>query len=277
MSSWIVGMDGSADAEHALRWAVAQAVDRPIALTAVTAWSVPTIPVEAGAVLVPNMFEVEQSYLRRLERQIAAVDTRGMAITATVAEGSPAGVLLDASAGAELLVVGGRGVGRFRGALLGSVSQRCVNHATVPVAVIPSDAGTEPTARVVVGFDQSEHAANAVRWALDFCAPDVAITVLGAFALAPWLQEDVVREHHPREVDDAERQFREALAALDPQGRVTPSFVLADPRYALSIAAHEADLVVLGARGSGAIRAALIGSVTSWMLHAATRATVVVH
>ncbi len=270
-------MDGSADAEHALRWAVAQAVDRPIALTAVAAWSVPTIPVEAGAVLVPNMFEVEQSYLRRLERQIAAVDTRGMAITATVAEGSPAGVLLDASAGAELLVVGGRGVGRFRGALLGSVSQRCVNHATVPVAVIPSDAGTEPTARVVVGFDQSEHAANAVRWALDFCAPDVAITVLGAFALAPWLQEDVVREHHPREVDDAERQFREALAALDPQGRVTPSFVLADPRYALSIAAHEADLVVLGARGSGAIRAALIGSVTSWMLHAATRATVVVH
>ena len=83
-------MDGSADAEHALRWAVAQAVDRPIALTAVTAWSVPTIPVEAGAVLVPNMFEVEQSYLRRLERQIAAVDTRGIAISTTVAEGTPA-------------------------------------------------------------------------------------------------------------------------------------------------------------------------------------------
>ncbi len=53
-----------------------------------------------------------------------------------VVEGSPAQVLLDDSADAELLVVGGRGHGSFVDALLGSVGQHCVHHAKCPVAVI---------------------------------------------------------------------------------------------------------------------------------------------
>ena len=57
-------------------------------------------------------------------------------IRTTAAEGSPARVLLDASQGAELLVVGSRGHGGFTEALLGSVSQHCVHHATCPVVVI---------------------------------------------------------------------------------------------------------------------------------------------
>ena len=54
----------------------------------------------------------------------------------TVVEGNAAQVLLDASAGAELLVVGSRGHGGFAEALLGSVGQHCVHHATCPVVVI---------------------------------------------------------------------------------------------------------------------------------------------
>ncbi len=57
-------------------------------------------------------------------------------IRSTVAEGNAARVLLDASAGAELLVVGSRGRGGFTEALLGSVGQHCVHHATCPVVVI---------------------------------------------------------------------------------------------------------------------------------------------
>ena len=55
---------------------------------------------------------------------------------ARVVEGNPAQVLLDASDGADLLVVGSRGHGGFAEALLGSVSQHCVHHAHCPVVVI---------------------------------------------------------------------------------------------------------------------------------------------
>jgi len=57
-------------------------------------------------------------------------------IRSMVAEGNVAQVLLEASDGTELLVVGSRGRGGFAGALLGSVSQHCVQQATCPVAVI---------------------------------------------------------------------------------------------------------------------------------------------
>jgi nucleotide-binding universal stress UspA family protein len=67
-------------------------------------------------------------------------------IKSTVVEGNPARALLDASAGAELLVVGSRGHGGFAEALLGSVDQHCVHHATCPVVVI-RDAVTGQNAR----------------------------------------------------------------------------------------------------------------------------------
>ena len=51
-------------------------------------------------------------------------------------EGNASRVLVDASAGAELLVVGSRGYGAVTDALLGSVSTYCVHHAHGPVTVI---------------------------------------------------------------------------------------------------------------------------------------------
>jgi nucleotide-binding universal stress UspA family protein len=50
-----------------------------------------------------------------------------------VVEGYPAAVLIEASHGAELLVVGSRGRGEFAGMLLGSVGEHCTTHAYCPV------------------------------------------------------------------------------------------------------------------------------------------------
>jgi nucleotide-binding universal stress UspA family protein len=52
-----------------------------------------------------------------------------------VREGHPSAVLVAASTGADLLVVGSRGHGGFVGMLVGSVSTACVEHAHCPVLV----------------------------------------------------------------------------------------------------------------------------------------------
>ncbi|MEO8698253.1 MAG: universal stress protein, partial [Acidimicrobiales bacterium] len=77
--------------------------------------------------------------------------------------------LLDASARADVLVVGARGRGGFRGLLLGSVSQQCLHHATCPVTIVREglhDFG-QAIARIVVGIDGSPTARRAFEWAVD--------------------------------------------------------------------------------------------------------------
>ena len=81
----------------------------------------------------------------------------------------PARALVDAAKGADLLVVGPRGLGGLRELLLGSVSSACLHHACCPIAVVrggriaPAE-GRE--GRIVVGVDGSEVSARALRWAL---------------------------------------------------------------------------------------------------------------
>ena len=72
-----------------------------------------------------------------LEEAIAAATSPGgPPVRGEITQDSPAKALIDASAGADLLVLGSRGHGGFAGALLGSVSQYCVHHAHCPVLII---------------------------------------------------------------------------------------------------------------------------------------------
>ena len=74
-----------------------------------------------------------------LERALEEADGRaaGVEVETVVREGAPAGVLLEEAQDAELLVVGSRGLGGFRGLLLGSVGQQCAHHAPCPVVIVP--------------------------------------------------------------------------------------------------------------------------------------------
>lgn len=131
----VVGVDGSVPSKAALAWAVKQARLTGATVEAVIAWELPAT--YGYPVPVPDM-DYGGLAAEVLADAIAGASSPGepVKIRSTVAEGSAARVLLDASAGAELLVVGSRGHGGFTEALLGSVGQHCVHHATCPVVVI---------------------------------------------------------------------------------------------------------------------------------------------
>jgi nucleotide-binding universal stress UspA family protein len=144
----VVGVDGSAGARAALRWAIAESRLRQARLRAVHAWTPDYLGggyaamgggygfVAAGAGDYAS--EIREAAQEMLERVIAemAVDTEGVAIEREVVEGVPAQVLVEAAGAGDLLVVGSRGHGGFAGLLLGSVSQQCAHHARCPVVIV---------------------------------------------------------------------------------------------------------------------------------------------
>jgi nucleotide-binding universal stress UspA family protein len=136
----VVGVDGSACSVEALRWAVRQAEFTGGSVDAILAWEYPTS--YGGWAWVPYGFtegtDFEKLAESTLNDAIGQARSSGHSVTVRpqISRGHPVQVLLDAAKGADLLVVGSRGHGEFADALLGSVSQQCVHHASCPVVVI---------------------------------------------------------------------------------------------------------------------------------------------
>jgi nucleotide-binding universal stress UspA family protein len=133
MKKIVVGVDGSANSVAAAAWALREAELREAELVVVVGWEIPP----STEYYVPDAVELEEAAKADLDQVLAALGTSSVVVTGTTAPGSPAQVLLDAAADAELLVVGSRGHGAFVGLVLGSVSLRVVTHARVPVVVVP--------------------------------------------------------------------------------------------------------------------------------------------
>ncbi len=132
----VVGVDGSDDGKRALEWALDMARDRGMKLLLVNGIDVgmsAADPYGGGYVL-----EQLQSVGRlALDSAAALAAEQGIETETRLEVGSAAYALVEASRGAEMLVVGSRGHGGFAGLLLGSVSTACVHHAHCPVVVVP--------------------------------------------------------------------------------------------------------------------------------------------
>ena len=136
----VVGVDGSPASDAALSWAASEALLRQAPLTVVCCWTVPGVYL-SEAYIAPEPAAMERSARAMLDDtigRVAEAQNVALAIERLVLEGSPSRVLLEASEGAALLVVGARGRGGFLGLLLGSVATQVVNHGTCPVVVVPT-------------------------------------------------------------------------------------------------------------------------------------------
>lgn len=306
---WVVGVDGSAGARHAAMWAARQAPGRARLIRVAAAWNVPNIAsISATCAAAPTWDTGEIADSAAAEADSVAmlilddlgeygvldrrVDNRAdhrvaapIRIEPVIGQGQPSSVLLDASSDASLLVLGSRGHGGFRRLVLGSTSTQCATHSSRPTAIVPARASLDATHRILVGFDGSENSRTALDWAMEFATDDCVIDCVMIWDSTPIVvgadqfffpeASDLARERFAHLVDQAEQEEtdRRGGHAAPP---IVRHFVVGRPRNELARMAPEADLVVVGARGHGAVGAAILGSVSTWLLHHADEAVVVV-
>jgi nucleotide-binding universal stress UspA family protein len=138
----VVGIDFSSGARAALLFALQDAARRGVPVEAVTAYRPPDYWMDFYAVSSMQPDQAKAAALDRLRAFVAEVVPEGPQPAPPVHPqaviGTAADVLISASHGADLLVVGSRGHGGFTSMLLGSVCMHCAMHATCPVTVVHS-------------------------------------------------------------------------------------------------------------------------------------------
>ena len=142
----VAGVDGSPPSIAALRWAVHQAELTGGTIDAVIAWEFPVVGSSFGWAPTAPLDDTDYSELaaEALSAAVAEVSPPPkVSVHQVVVQGNAAQVLLNAAKDADVLVVGNRGHGGFADALIGSVSVRCLHHATCPVVIVRC--GTVPS------------------------------------------------------------------------------------------------------------------------------------
>lgn len=278
MGDIVVGVDGSEHSRWALHWAtyVGERTGRHV--RAVQAWEYPEVSVVPGTEPPAGPEEMD---LRTGDALNAVLrdELPGLADTLehVVLRGPAAGAILEAAEDADLLVLGSRGRGGFRGLLLGSVSRQCVEHAGCPVLIARGDLPATDASPIVVGVDGSPGAEQALRWAIALA--DAAKRPLMAVHAWRTTYSEVRPSLHERLESEARAHAQRFCDAVDPgETDITLVVTEGDPRDVLTAVAERrgADLIVVGRRGEGPLRALRIGSVANHLLRAAPRALAVI-
>jgi nucleotide-binding universal stress UspA family protein len=300
----LIGYDGSDDAENAIRCAGDLLAPRRAILAYVWDSLAELLLYTDVDQLTSSMKEATEELDAEDAREAELIAGRGAEIAeeagfeaaATVARGRPKAwptlLALADEHRADAVVVGSRGLGMVKSALLGSVSSGVLDHARVPVLIVPPLAELHAPGPVVIGYDGSEHARAAVtavgrllkvrRSILQtvwisyhaVAAAGVAAAPVGVITKAAEELDRGIREGAQQTADQgarlAEAEGLEVQAeAVQANGNVWRT--LLDTAHAQRAAA-----VVVGSRGSSAFGAALTGSVSRALVHHAPAPVLVV-
>ncbi|BCL16494.1 universal stress protein [Micromonospora sagamiensis] len=268
----LVGYDGSPDAAAALAWALDEATrtGQPVRLTYVFEW------LTVGGWIAPGVAPgawpdaAARQQVEQLVQQAvtdAATANPGLTVRGEVFDGPPALMLQERSAEAALLVLGSRGHGGFTGLLAGSTAVSVTAHAHCPVVVVRRDTPTATGRRVVVGVDGSELSLVALGFAVERAAGrDAPLHVVRTWAPAQWRSQgfdpDEAQAAERASLDESLGRWRESVPGLT----VTTEVLAGNAASVLVEASRDAQLVVVGTRGRGGLRGALLGSVSQQVL-----------
>jgi nucleotide-binding universal stress UspA family protein len=289
-STIVVGIDYSPASDAALAWAlecsahstsqlrivhVSETSETELRILDSEGWRVEDQLRERGKLLVDAALET------------AKASYPDVPVAAHVTMGSAAAVLVEESKGADLVVVGNRGIGGFRGLLLGSTALRVAARAHCPVVAVPDASSDGPPSRagIVVGVKN----ANDAEAALDFAVQRAAdhdnepVTVVHAWEIpallrtgpvAPLVYDwDLVAGQERLRVEEALLPWSRRHAGVD----VRIKAIQGHPAQVLAEEARHARLLVVGGRGRGSMLGAVLGSVSHAVLHHAATPVAVVH
>lgn len=275
MNAIVVGTDGSDASMRAVEWAAAEAARwrAPLRIIhAVAPWLYDT-PVDPR-------FAAISTWLLSTGREVvdeAVEAARGraadVAVQGELVPGPPARALIERSADARMVVLGGHGGGAATGLLLGSTTMQVVTHATV-TAVVVRRLEAAVYGEVVVGVDGSAVSEPALEFAFEEAAARSArLRVIHVWShpassgpgdMQPLVYDpQVVAEEELRAVEKSLTTWRSRFEQVE----VVSEVVHGRPVRVLAGASARADLLVVGTRGRGGFAGLLLGSVSHALLH----------
>lgn len=276
-----VGYDGSAPSAEAVAWAAFEAAARGSRLRIVTCYE---IPVMGDAAYWPTgdvyalLLDGAQKSVSAM-RAVVAEQHPGLEIVTDASAGPASSALLDDVEPEDLVVVGASSHEGASAFWLGSTPRQVVRQSPCPVVVVRGAASRGRPDRIVVAVDGSPASNVALRWAADEAdLHGVTLVVLHAWEY-PYLPvdttstqgRDITRVDAACLLDQSAALARERCAA-----DVVDALVEDSPVSALLATVRDGDLVVLGSRGRGAVRAGLFGSTVNSVLERSAVPVVVV-
>jgi nucleotide-binding universal stress UspA family protein len=280
----LVATDGSTDARTAAQWLADFPMPGDVTALVLAVVDVPPSPLD-----IPTIADFEHTLLeegrKAADELVALLKGRLASVESRVVTGDPREeiVRLAQEWPADLIVVGARGLGALATALLGSVSLAVARDA--PCAVLVVRPNPRPLRSAAVALDGSEGALEAARFFARFPLPaSLVVRLVGVVEpppmprTAPAAARSMLRGAVALITEDRRRALE---AALEEAARrfVAPTHELpvGPPAEALERLSAEVDLVVVGARGLGALKRLLLGSVSERVLRHAACPVLIVH
>jgi nucleotide-binding universal stress UspA family protein len=277
----VVGFDGSALARQAVLWGAEEASRSGASLQVVQAVRAPLPePVFTPMTTPVPEFVTEETMRRSAEDHLAEIAEevrRGwpdLRMSTRVGLGRPVDVL--AMEEGDLLVLGSSGRTGIAEMFLGSTAAELVSIGGRPVVVTRSG---PLDGRVVVGVDGSDTSTDAIDFAFAFASRHGReLLAIHAWNDVGWAELPEQDWDHVRV--DLAKLLEDQLAdhrARHPEVHVAQEVAFDAPARALLQAADGAALVVVGSHGRGAVKRAILGSVSHAVLHHAPCPVAVVH